>query len=499
MTSLLVLGTVLLLIVVATQIGKISELTAKIRGEESVQNDRNKANATLGLFFVVGFLIFCIGTAAYYYKFMLGYGIEFASSGARKIHTLFNWTLFFTGIVFVLTHLALFWFAYKYRAEKGRKVLFMPHDNRLEIIWTAIPAVVMCFLVVGGLWVWNDIMADVGETENALEIEATAYQFGWTIRYPGADNALGTKYFRNITPGVNDIGVDFNDIKSQDDIISSGVAEEIVIPKNKKIRVRITAKDVLHNFFMPHFSTKMDAIPGLPTYFVFTPIMTTEEYRQSLKNNPAYQEPMDPSEPNGPKRWEAFNYELACSRLCGKGHFSMRRVVKVVNQDEYDKWAAAQKPFFTENIQGKVEPGKYIWYKGEAPKPAAAQEFSSTTLESSKAGDVLNLNHVFFATGSAALTPESTKELDLIVDALNKNPKMTVEIDGHTDNVGDKAKNQILSQERAKAVEDYVQKKGIDTKRIESIGFGETKPVGDNATAEGKQANRRIEFKILTK
>ncbi len=498
MTTLLVLGTVLLLIVVSTQIGKISELTAKIRGEESVQSDRNNSNAILGLFFLVGFLIFCFGTAAYYYKYMLGYGIEYASSGARKIQGLFNWTLFFTGIVFVLTHIALFWFAYKYKGEKGRKVLFMPHDNRLEVIWTAIPAVVMCGLVISGLWVWNDVMKDVGETENVLEIEATGYQFGWTMRYPGADNALGTKYFRNITPGVNDIGVDFNDVKSQDDIILAG-SEEIVIPKNKKIRVRITAKDVLHNFYLAHFSTKMDAIPGLPTYFVFTPIMTTEEYRQSLKNNPAYQEPMDPSEPTGPKRWEAFNYELACSRLCGKGHFSMRRVVKVVNQDEYDKWAAAQKPFFTENIEGKVEAGKYSWYKGEAPKTATPQEFSATSLEASKAGDVLDLNHVFFATGSSTLTPESTKELDLIVEALNKNPKMTVEVSGHTDNVGDKAKNQILSQERAKAVEAYVEKKGIDTKRIESIGFGDTKPIGDNSTDAGKQLNRRIEFKILTK
>ena len=97
------------------------------------------------------------------------------------------------------------------------------------------------------------------------------------------------------------------------------------------------------------------------------------------------------------------------------------------------------------------------------------------------------------------MTPESTKELDLIVEALNKNPKLTVEIDGHTDNVGDKAKNLILSQERAKAVEAYVEKKGVDTKRIESVGFGDSKPVGDNNTDAGRQLNRRIEFKILSK
>ena len=98
-----------------------------------------------------------------------------------------------------------------------------------------------------------------------------------------------------------------------------------------------------------------------------------------------------------------------------------------------------------------------------------------------------------------ALTPESTKELDIIVNSLNKNPKLLVEIDGYTDNVGEKTKNLVLSQDRAKAVETYVEKKGIDTKRIESAGFGDSNPVGDNNTSAGKQLNRRIEFKILSK
>jgi cytochrome c oxidase subunit 2 len=95
---------------------------------------------------------------------MLGYGpLTHASEHGPKIQRLFDVTLFFTGIVFVLTHIALFWFAYKYRGEKGKKVLFIPHDNRLEVIWTVIPAVVMCFLVISGLWVWNDVMSDVKE------------------------------------------------------------------------------------------------------------------------------------------------------------------------------------------------------------------------------------------------------------------------------------------------------------------------------------------------
>jgi cytochrome c oxidase subunit II len=500
MTTLIVLASIVLLVVVAVQIGKISELSAKIRGEEAAELESNHFNARFGMFFMVAFLVACVASAWYYKNYMLGYGpLELASEHGPKIQSLFNVTLFFTGIVFVLTHIALFWFAYKYRGEKGKKVLFIPHDNRLEVIWTAIPAVVMCGLVVGGLLVWNEVMSDVKDGEDVLEIEATAYQFAWDMRYPGADNALGTKYFRNIVPGTNDLGIDFNDLKSQDDVVLGG-SDEIIIPKGKKIRVRITAKDVLHNFYLPHFTVKMDAIPGLPTYFIFTPTKTTEEYRMQLKAYPEYNVPADPAEPNGPRKWETFNFELACAELCGKGHYSMRRIVKVVNQDEYNKWISEKKPFFTENIEGKVEPNTYSWYKGAAKAaPAAPKEFSAAAVSEAKVGEVLELNHVNFATGSAILTPESATELGIVVDAMTKDPKMEVEVSGHTDNVGNPVKNKALSEARAKTVAAFVTAKGVAASRLKAVGFGDTKPLVANDTPENKAKNRRTEFKILAR
>ena len=500
MTTLIVLASIALLIVVAVQIGKISELSAKIRGEEAAELESNHFNARLGMFFLVGFLVFCFASAWYYKNYMLGYGpLTHASEHGPKIQRLFDVTLFFTGIVFVITHIALFWFGYKYRGEKGKKVLFIPHDNRLEVIWTVIPAVVMCGLVIGGLSVWNEVMSDVKEGEDVLEIEATAYQFAWDMRYPGADNALGTKYFRNITPGTNDLGIDFNDVKSQDDIVLGG-SDEIVIPKGKKIRVRITAKDVLHNFYLPHFSVKMDAIPGLPTYFIFTPTKTTEEYRMQLKAYPEYNVPADPTEPNGPKKWEAFNYELACAELCGKGHYSMRRIVRVVNQDEYNKWIAEKKPMFTESIEGKIKPNTYTWYKGEEKAAVPeVKEFSAAAVTAAKAGEVLQLNHVNFATGSAKLTPESSAELDVVVDAMTKDPEMTVEVSGHTDNVGKPEKNKALSEARAKTVAAYVASKGIEPKRLQAVGFGDAKPLVANDSPDNMRKNRRTEFKILAR
>lgn len=500
MTTLLVLASVVLLVVVTVQIGKISELSAQIRGEEFAQEASNNSNAKAGLWFLAFFLIFCIASAIYYSPYLLGYGAhQPASAHGGSLDFLFNLTLFFTGIVFVLTHIALFWFAYKYRAQKGRKAQFISHDNRLEQIWTAIPALVMCGLVIGGLWAWNDVMADIKEGEDYLEIEATGYQFAWDMRYPGKDNVLGTKYFRNIEPGVNDLGIDFNDAKSHDDILLSA-SDEIVIPKGKKVRVRITAKDVLHNFYLPHFRVKMDAIPGLPTYFVFTPTMTTEEYRMSLKKSAAYNVPSDPSEPNGPKKYETFNYELACAELCGKGHFSMRRIVKVVSPEEYQKWIADKKAFYEENIKGKVTPNKYTWYKGgEVTSVEEPKEFSVAAVETAKAGEVLNLKHVTFASGSTTLTPESAKELDLIVNAMNKNATMEVEVAGHTDNAGKADKNLALSEGRAKAVLAYLTSKGIDAKRIVAKGYGDTKPLAENTTLENKAKNRRTEFVITKK
>jgi cytochrome c oxidase subunit 2 len=259
---------------------------------------------------------------------------------------MFNVTLFFTGIVFVITHILLFYFSWKYSAKKGKKALFIPHDNKLEIIWTAIPAVVMTFLVVGGLDAWNEVMADVSEDDKYLEIEATGFQFGWNLRYPGADGLIGEKNYKLIS-SENPLGQNWKDEKNLDDFL----ATELVLPVGQKVRVRITAQDVLHNFYLPHFRVKMDAIPGMPTYFVFTPSKTTEEYRQELKKYPEYNVP-DPADPSK-MLWETFEYELACAELCGRGHYSMKRPVKIVSQEEYDTWLTSQSSYYLSNIRFK--------------------------------------------------------------------------------------------------------------------------------------------------
>ena len=352
-------------------------------------------------------------------------------------------------------------------------------------------------------------MADVGENETHIEIGATGMQFAWIMRMPGPNenDLLGPKDYKLITPN-NPLGMDWTDEKSWDDIISTSPGEVIKLPVDKLVRVRITARDVLHNFDIPHFRVKMDAVPGMPTYFKFTPTITTEEYRKALgatdhEGNPLYPEwwlPADPTEPDGARRWEAFHYELACAELCGNGHYSMRRIIEVVEQEEFEEWLAQQKSYYLTTIRDTDEDP----YKGQLLPfeiEERAEAFSSTlqkALDSENDADkIIRLDNITFNTGSAVLTDLSKYELENLYNALSKNPALQIEISGHTDNTGDPASNLELSRDRATAVADYLRDKGVDSSRFQSIGYGETRPVSDNDTEAGRQLNRRTEFKIL--
>jgi len=494
--TLIIFLIVALIMVIVVQIGKIADIKGALDGEGEIPMSGNDRQGVYFMIFLVGFMIFCVFSAYHYRNWMLGYGPhDSASEHGVALDALFNTTLIFTGIVFVITHIALFWFCQKYKYKKGKKALFLPHNNTLELFWTAIPAAVMCFLVVKGLTVWNSVMADTNE--EYMEIEAMGQQFNWMIRYPGGDNLLGERNYRLID-GNDPFGQNWEDEKNLDDFHPS----EIVLPVDKTIRVRITAKDVLHNFDLPHFRVKMDAIPGLPTYFVFKPTITTEEYREKLRPVPEYNVPADPDDPDSPMLWEAFDYELACAELCGKGHYSMRRVVRIVSQDEYDEWEKSQDSWYNQSIKGTdADPFKaksdeeLKMQKISMQKEAFMKSFSSV-----EAGQNIRLDNVKFKSGLAELEPDSKYELDNLIQVLTETyPSMKVELAGHTDNVGNPASNQILSQKRAEAVKNYLIENGqIATTRLKSVGYGDTDPAASNDSAEGRQENRRTECIIVS-
>lgn len=496
-TGLIIIGCLILIAIVVVQIGKVTELAAKIRGEEEVQFESNKRGGILMMVFLVLFLIFCIWSAWHYKNWMLGYGPHFsASEHGGELDAMFNVTLFFTGIVFIVTHIALFWFAYKYRGRKGAMSTFISHDNKLEIIWTAIPAIVMCFLVIRGLVAWNEVMADIDEGEEYVEIEATGQQFLWHLRYPGPDGKLGTRNFRLIKVGENPLGQDWTDDKNLDDLHPT----EIVLPVNKKVRVRIMAMDVLHNFDLPHFRVKMDAVPGMPTYFVFTPTKTTDEYRQELRKYPEYQQPSDKNDPNSDPLWKTFNYELACAELCGKGHFSMKKIVRIVSEEEYNAWLKEQKSYYLLNVRGKeFDPrkGELLSIETEQLKQdfnlAVEKALSATTPEEK----VIGLDYVDFEEGTANLTSVSSNQLENLVAVMNKYPKMTIELGNYT-YISDSTANSLsLTQDRAATVSKYLINKGIDPTRLLTKGHGQVLQ-DTTSSKEAMTRTTRTEIRILT-
>src|SRR5690606_38408901 len=191
------------------------------------------------------------------------------------LHVMFMITTIIVTIVLVVMHIGLFSFVYMYRSRPQRKAYFYPHNNTIEKIWTIIPAIVLTVLVIFGFFNWRSITnVSQEEQDRAIKIEVVGEQFMWTVRYAGRDGVIGERNYKLTSPS-NSQGIDFNDKNSWDDQMGA----EIVIPVNQPVRFQITSKDVLHSFFIPDFRVQINAVPGMKTYFQFTPTITTEEMR----------------------------------------------------------------------------------------------------------------------------------------------------------------------------------------------------------------------------
>jgi cytochrome c oxidase subunit II len=326
---------------------KVSELTFELSGKKKNIN-WTYINGCLFVAFLV------LGMYGAFWEFKVHGSIllpESASEHGLETDHLFNVTLWITGIVFVLTHILLFGYAYKFRNREGNKALYYPHNNKLEIYWTVTPAIVLTILVVLGWRTWTDITsADRHKDENPVLVEVVAEQFRWTARYPGADNELGKSNFKLIG-GINELGVDFDDTKAHDDIIT----REIVLPVGKPIKFAFGAKDVIHSAYMPHFRVQMNCVPGLPTYFYFTPRLTTQQMREKVGDF-------------------NFDYVLLCAKICGAAHYNMQMKVTVLEEKEYNEWLKKQQPFYTEDVKKQLEEGKKEVKEEIAAKEVAQHE-----------------------------------------------------------------------------------------------------------------------------
>jgi cytochrome c oxidase subunit II len=208
------------------------------------------------------------------------------STYGPEIDRLYYIILVITGIVFVVTQFVLIYFLIKYRAREGRKAEYIHGSTRAEVIWTAVPFVIVLALGLMSKPIWDGIKDPALFPEGAYEVLVSARQFEWESQYMGSDGEFG---------GENG----FTELN------------RLTVPANRPVVVHLEAEDVIHSFFIPAFRVKQDALPG--------------------RRIPVWFEVSEPGE-----------YPLACAELCGLGHYRMSGTVVVRSPDEFDAWKAEQ-------------------------------------------------------------------------------------------------------------------------------------------------------------
>jgi len=339
MSGYFILAILTLAFVVTFQIAKASEYVSVLKGEEKSFRQNNRVNAFLFILFLVLGLIGAWWCNEMYFKKTL-MAQPAASDHGEKGDFMLWITFAVTGVVFLITQVLLFWFSFKYQYTEKRKAFYFPHNNKLELIWTVVPAIFLTVLVGLGMFYWFKITGDAPKDSQLVEI--TGKQFNWLVRYPGKDNVFGRKNYRlTDASNGNALGVDWEDGASHDDI----EATEVHLVVGKPVQLVIGAQDVIHDVGLVHFRMKMDAVPGIPTTIWFTPKYTTTQMKEITGN-------------------KDFVYEISCDQLCGSGHYSMRGVIVVETQEEFDAWMASKKP-------------QYVTVK-EAAAPATADSTASS-------------------------------------------------------------------------------------------------------------------------
>ena len=315
MTNVLIAVVVLLTIAAMVQLVRVNELLSEITNKDTneVTDEDNNKNGILFLIIGFGFLAFVIWQMITWDHLLLP---PASSVHGAEIDTLMKVSMTLILVVFFALSPMLFYFAYKYRGRSGNKAYFFAHNNKLEIVWTVVPTIILTALIIYGLRTWDRAMNP--DITDATVIEVYSKQFDWTARYSGDDNILGEANYK-LVEGRNTLGVDINDENASDDI----VVREVHLPVNKPVLLKFRSRDVIHSAFLPHFRVQMNCVPGLSTQFAFTPTKTTQEMKEV--------------------EGEDFEYVLLCNKICGSAHFNMQMKFVVESEEDYNKWIVSQK------------------------------------------------------------------------------------------------------------------------------------------------------------
>ncbi|MBJ7259537.1 MAG: cytochrome c oxidase subunit II [Chthoniobacterales bacterium] len=230
---------------------------------------------------------------------------ECVTVGGKRIDTLLDFIFYLTGAVFLLTQAVYIYYLVKYRKRPGSKAYYSHGNNKLELVWTAIPTAIFIGLVIYSNRLWSELHSE--PPADSVKIDIVGYQFGWDMRYPGADGKLGkvdTKFYSM----DNKFALVSGDAAGADDFSST----ELVIPVGKPVHIYLHSRDVIHSFYVPEFRLYQAAVPGRTIAWVWF---------QTTKTG---------------------DFQLACSQICGSGHYNMKAPIRVVTQEEFDKWQAGK-------------------------------------------------------------------------------------------------------------------------------------------------------------
>lgn len=332
MINLLIAIVLILAVLVLAKVTRVFELSTELKGENpaEVTASDNKTQATLFMVGGLAYLAFVVYAFVVWGKHVLP---PAASVHGENIDNLMNITLSIITPMFFITHLLLIFFAFKYYYRKSRTATFFAHSNKLEMLWTVVPTMVLTTLIIYGLTVWNDITS--AEPDDAIEIELYAKQFDWTARYAGEDNVLGKSGYRLIT-SKNPLGVSMEDEAAADDKIVRG---EIHLPVGKPVVFKFHSRDVLHSAYMPHFRLQMNCVPGMTTQFHMVPKTTSAEMKQITGN-------------------DEFEYILLCNKICGGAHYNMQMNIIVESEEAYEAWLAEKKTIAESNAPKQAAPAE---------------------------------------------------------------------------------------------------------------------------------------------
>ena len=248
---------------------------------------------------VVGSVLFHIFTPWYW--------TDVASNWGSMDDTI-TLTFWVGGGVFVAVCLFMVYCVFKFSYKEDRRAEYKPEDKKLEKILTIATTLGVVALLAPGLIVWNQY---VNVPKNALEVDVMAWQWGWQYRLPGEDGKLGNTKVVNINDN-NPFGIIPEDPNGRDDILIQ--SDVIHLKNNRPVKILLRSVDVLHNWYVPQFRAKMDAVPGVITYYWFEPQKIGE-------------------------------YEVLCAEYCGVGHYGMRGRVFVKNEQDYENWLQEQETF----------------------------------------------------------------------------------------------------------------------------------------------------------